>query len=197
MDASQRIAALEKARVGDVEARGMLLASFSPYVRVIVHALRDRRVQARLGDSDLMQDVFLEAHRHFASFRGSTVAELAAWLRQVAVRTTLRALRDHGETAKRALQREQSLDDLGDLLADGASSPSQRAIRDEQAARIAEALTRLPDEMQQVLLGRHVDDLPHAELARRLGKGEGAVRMLYLRALERLRDAIGDGTVAE
>ena len=42
--------------------------------------------------------------------------------------------------------------------------------------------------MQQVLLGRHLDGLSHAELARVLGRSESAVRMLYLRALRRLRE---------
>jgi RNA polymerase sigma-70 factor (ECF subfamily) len=53
---------------------------------------------------------------------------------------------------------------------------------------MAEALARLPDDMQQVLLGRHMDGLSYAELAGRLGRTEAAVRVLYTRALRRLRD---------
>jgi RNA polymerase sigma-70 factor (ECF subfamily) len=53
---------------------------------------------------------------------------------------------------------------------------------------MADALSRLPEDMQQVLLGRHVDGRSHAEIAAALGRTEGAVRMLYLRALRRLRE---------
>jgi DNA-directed RNA polymerase specialized sigma24 family protein len=44
--------------------------------------------------------------------------------------------------------------------------------------------------MQQVILGRFVEDQPHAVLAERLGRSEAAVRMLYLRALRRLREEL-------
>ena len=57
---------------------------------------------------------------------------------------------------------------------------------------MAEAVARLPEDMQAVILGRHVDDAPYAELAARLGRSEGAVRVLYTRALRRLRDELGD-----
>jgi len=52
-----------------------------------------------------------------------------------------------------------------------------------------EALARLPKDMQQVLLGRLVDGLPHAVIAQRLGRSEEAVRVLCGRALSRLRDS--------
>src|SRR5262249_36006913 len=78
---SARQAALAQARRGDSQALGELLESFRPYVRVIVHALRDQRLRARVDDSDLIQDAFLEAQRSFGDFRGHSVAELAVWLR--------------------------------------------------------------------------------------------------------------------
>jgi RNA polymerase sigma-70 factor (ECF subfamily) len=79
------------------------------------------------------------------------------------------------------------IDDLAELP-DSGSSPSAVASRHEEAARMAEALAQLPEEMQQVLLARHVDDLPHVAIANQLGRTEGATRMLYLRALRRLRE---------
>ena len=132
-----------------------------------------------------MQDALLEAHRSFGTFRGTTVAELVVWLRQIAVRSAGHTLRGHRETAKRDLAREQPVQDLA-VASD--NSPSAVAIRHEQAARMAEALGRLPGDMQQVLLGRHMDGLSHAEIAQRLGRSEGAVRVLYTRALRRLRE---------
>jgi RNA polymerase sigma-70 factor (ECF subfamily) len=74
-----------------------------------------------------------------------------------------------------------------DLTADEVT-PAEQAIRSEQAARMAAALARLPEDMQQVLLGRHMDDLPYTILAEHLGRSEAAVRVLYTRALRRLRE---------
>jgi RNA polymerase sigma-70 factor, ECF subfamily len=191
MELGEQQAALERARLGDARARGELLESFRPYVRFIVRALSDRRLAARVEDSDLVQDALLEAHRHFAGFRGRTVAELTAWLRQIVIRTTGHTLRSHCGTGKRDPGRERPAEAL-EALADPGSSPSAQAVRHEQAARLAEALARLPEDMQQVLLGRHLDGLPYAALAERLGRSEGAVRVLYVRALDRLRQECGE-----
>jgi RNA polymerase sigma-70 factor, ECF subfamily len=188
MNPGERLAALESARRGDAQALGQLLDSFRPYVRVIVRGLRDPRLQGRLDESDFVQDALLEAHRNFASFRGTTVAELAAWLRRVAVRTAGRTLRGFVGTAKRDLDCERPGELLDGLAVSPAESPSDQLIRHEEAATLAEALSRLPDDMQQVLLGRHLDGLSHADIARALGRSEAAVRMLYLRALRRLRE---------
>ncbi len=176
-----RQTAIARARQGDSQALGELLESYRPYVRVIVHALRDKRLQGRVDDSDLIQDAFLEAQRSFADFRGSCVAELAVWLRRIVVRTSQRTLRRFVETGKRDLAREQVVDELADLAADSASSPSAVASRHEEAAQMAAALAQLPEDMQQVLLARHVDGLPHAAIANHLGRTEAATRMLYLR----------------
>jgi RNA polymerase sigma-70 factor (ECF subfamily) len=188
MSDRERQAALDRARRGDRQALGELLDGFRPYVRAIAHALRDRRVQARLDDSDLVQDALLAAHRGFADFRGATVAEFTVWLRRVVLGAAGHTVRDQVAAAKRDPARERPAAGLEHLLADGRSSPSDVLLRHEQAAHVAAALARLPDEMQQVLLARHVDGLPHAAVAERLQRSEGAVRMLYLRALRRLRD---------
>jgi RNA polymerase sigma-70 factor (ECF subfamily) len=182
-------AVLQRAREGDAQAQGVLLESLRPYLRCITRALHTGRLQARLGESDLLQEIFLEAHRVFASFKGATVPELVAWVRRIAVRTAGHLLRDH-TAAKRALSREQA-DVALESLMETSSSPSAEAIRHEQAAKMAECLARLPEDMQQVLLGRHMELEPYAVLAEQLGKSEGAVRVLHFRALERLRELFG------
>jgi RNA polymerase sigma-70 factor (ECF subfamily) len=191
MNAGEQQAALARARLGDSQALGQLLESFRPYVRYLVRALGGERLQPRLGESDLIQDALLEAHRSFGQFRGGTVAELTGWLRRIVVRTAGHSLRNHLAAGKRALAAEQPADDL-DGRADSGSSPSAQAVRHEEAARMAEALARLPEDMQQVLLGRHMDGLSYATLAEHMGRTEGAVRVLYTRALRRLREECRD-----
>lgn len=192
MNAGEREAALQSARLGDTEALGRLLESYRPYVRVIVRSFRDNRLQARVDDSDRIQDALLGAFQAFPGFRGTTTGELAAWLRQIVVRTAGHLARNHGATGKRDPDREQHAEDLNGAFADQGSSPGTQAIRHEQAARIAEAIARLPEDMQQVLLDRHVDGLPYAVLSERLGRTEAAVRVLYTRALRRLREECQD-----
>jgi RNA polymerase sigma-70 factor (ECF subfamily) len=64
-------------------------------------------------------------------------------------------------------------------------------VRHEQELQLAEALARLPDEYREVILLRHLHSLPHEEIARRMQRSAGAVRMLWVRALARLREEIG------
>jgi RNA polymerase sigma-70 factor (ECF subfamily) len=191
MDAQERQAALERARQGDAQALGQLLESFRAYLRALSQALRAGRPSAWIDDSDLIQDALLEAHRSFPSFRGTTVAEFVVWVRRITLRTAARSLRRSSPGGKPDAG-EARAENLLDLIADSGSSPSALAIRQEQATRITEALARLPDVMQQVLLARHVDGLPHAVIAERLGRTEAAVRVLYVRALYRLRELYRD-----
>jgi RNA polymerase sigma-70 factor (ECF subfamily) len=188
MEGRDRQAALEGARQGDTRALGELLQSYRPYVRVILRASHDDRIQARVDDSDLAQEVFLEAHKSFAGFRGTTVAEFVMWIRRIALRSARHFVRSFAGTGKRDPGREQEADDQDALPAEPGSSPSDHAIRHEQAARMADALARLPDDMQQVLLDRHLADLPYAAIALRLNRTKAAVRMLYVRALQGLRE---------
>jgi RNA polymerase sigma-70 factor (ECF subfamily) len=194
MNVRERQTALERARQGDDAALGQLLESFRPYVRVIVRALRDGQVPSRLDDSDLIQEAMLEANRAFAKFRGLTVAELAVWLRRIVVRSAGRTLKVQLTTGKRDPGREQPIESFAEVLANSGTSPSELLIRQERAERITAVLAQLPEDMQSVLLYRHVDGLPHAEIAERLGRSEGAVRVLYVRALERFREIYQHGT---
>jgi RNA polymerase sigma-70 factor (ECF subfamily) len=187
MEIRERQTALDRARQGSVQDLGLVLESFRPYVRAIVHARLDGRLQSQFDDSDLIQDALLEAHRSFAGFRGATVAELAVWLRQIAVRSAGRRLRASLGADKRNPAREQPVDRLEDLTDEAGDSPSAQAVKQEQAARLTQALAHLPADMQQVLLGRLVDGLPHAALAHKPGRSETAVRALYVRAVRQLR----------
>src|SRR3972149_596664 len=108
MDARERQAALGRARQGDNRARSELVESYRPYARVIARAFCDSRGQARIDESDLTQDAFLEAHRGFGDFCRRTVAEFAAWLRQVVLFTAGRTIHGRGASARRPGDHEQA-----------------------------------------------------------------------------------------
>ncbi|HLW65439.1 MAG TPA: sigma-70 family RNA polymerase sigma factor [Gemmataceae bacterium] len=194
MSPDDRQAQLDCARRGDSAALGDLLQAYRPYVRVIARAARQGCAPARLDDSDLIQDTLLLAHRAFGRFRGATIAEFAGWLRQLTLRTVGHALRAHLGTGKRDAGIEQPLGDADVLAVPDGSSPDGRAVQHERAAKIAVAIEELPDEMRQVILGRLLEGLPYVELAARLNKSEGALRVSYTRALRRLRELLGGDT---
>ena len=75
-------------------------------------------------------------------------------------------------------------------LAAPGSSPSEQAGRHELELRLTDALARLPADYAEILLMRNVEGLSHEEAAQRMGRGIGAVRMLWVRALNRLRQEL-------
>src|SRR4051812_23389356 len=72
-------------------------------------------------------------------------------------------------------------------------TPSQQAARQEQEILLAEALARLPSDYREVIVLRNLEGLPHVEVARRMGRSPGAVRMLWVRALAQMRAELPGG----
>lgn len=179
MTSGEQQEALLRSQTGDADAQGKLLESYRLYITCIARALKRERSLPRLEESDLIQEVLLEAHSSFQSFRGETVAVFTGWMRQIAIRTLGRQVRRLGGLGEGGLD--------FDHMAGEDSSPSDQAIRREQTAQMTAALASLPKDMQEVLLGRHLHEWSYAEMAQDHGKSEGALRVLYLRALRRLQ----------
>jgi RNA polymerase sigma-70 factor (ECF subfamily) len=57
---------------------------------------------------------------------------------------------------------------------------------------LADALARLPGDYRDVIVMRHLEEAPFAEIALKMGRSSGAVRMLWVRGLERLRSELED-----
>jgi RNA polymerase sigma-70 factor, ECF subfamily len=174
------------------------LERYRSWLGLLARLQVDARFRAKFDPSDIVQQTLFEAVRDWPKFRGGTEAELAAWLRQILAHVLLHEVRRYGGVQRRDVGREVSLEvalaessrRLELALAVSGSSPSERASRHELEIRLADALARLPADYAEVILLRNVEGLPHEEVARRMGRGVGAVRMLWVRALARLRDEL-------
>ena len=140
------------------------------------------------------QQTFLEAHRCFEQFAGRDTRELVAWLQGILDHKVAGAIRDHTLLQKRSVHREQSLDDsqgggtpLKQALDAGLSSPSQKAMRAEEAQRLAQALTALPADQREAVRLRHLEGWPLADIARHLGRTPAATAGLIKRGMQALR----------
>jgi RNA polymerase sigma-70 factor (ECF subfamily) len=186
---------LNAARTGDPAALEALAQHYRPWLLVLAQGQVGRQLAGKCDASDVVQQVLLDACRGLPQFRGTTEAEWCAWLRQVLARALGHELRRYAGTRQRDVGREVSLEQqltesscrLGALVASPDSSPSQRAVRHEQELHLAAVLARLPEDYRTVIVLRDLEGLPHEEVARRMDRGVGAVRMLWVRALARLR----------
>jgi RNA polymerase sigma-70 factor (ECF subfamily) len=181
------------------EDSGLSLERYRAYLHLLARLQLHARLQGKLHASDVVQETLLKAHEAWDQFRGHAPAELAAWLRRILVRTLADAVRDLGR-AKRdvALERsleaavEQSSARLERWLVADQSSPSEQAMRNEQAVRLAEALARLPEAMREALVLKHCQDWTLAEIGRHLGRSPAAVASLLRRGLQQMRDLLDE-----
>jgi len=196
-DSPERL--LEQARAGCRDALGRLLELYRNYLRLLARTQIDLTLRVRLDPSDLVQETLLEAHRDFAQFAGTSEKELVAWLRRILVRNLADQVKHHKAQA-RNWARQESLEALLDrsssaaeqALAKGISTPSAQAARREQAVLLADALARLPPDYREVIVLRNLEHLKFDDIAARLGRSAGAVRMLWSRALEKLGRLLED-----
>ena len=170
------------------------LDRFRQYLLLLARVRLDPRLKGKLDASDVVQQTLLEAHQGMGQFRGRSVAEQAAWLRQILARNLANAVRDLGR-AKRDVARERSLDAALDQsasrleawLAAEQSSPSQRVERHERAVLLAEALATLPETQREAVVLRHWHGWSLAEIASHLGTTTAGVTGLLHRGLKKLR----------
>lgn len=188
---------LKQARAGDAAALGRLLEGYRNYLRLMARSLIGQALGPKLDPSDLVQETFLEAQRDFPRFLGDGEPELVAWLRRILVHNLANQV-EHHRAGRRDHRRQLSLEAeldrssaaLHHMLAAPISSPSARAVRREEAVRLADALERLPADYREVFVLRNLEHLPFEHVAVRMGRSAGAVRKLWGRALVHLTDLL-------
>jgi RNA polymerase sigma-70 factor (ECF subfamily) len=175
-----------------------LLTHYRKYLLVLAAHQIEKRLAPRVSPSDIVQETMLKAQLHLGQFRGRTEKEFLAWLRQILATRLARFVEEHLLAAKRDIRREISMERLqgadGDsapqlqsLLRAEAQSPSAAARQREDSIAVAELLAQLPSRYRDILIWRNTQGLSFEEIAARLDRKPGATRMLWLRAIEKLR----------
>jgi RNA polymerase sigma-70 factor (ECF subfamily) len=193
---------LQEARGGDTAAFGQLLELHRRYLTLLARLQIYQRLQGKADPADLVQETFLEAHRHFAKFRGTTQTEFVCWLRQILAGNLAELVRRYLGTRGRDVRLERAigedLDRSSVLLDQGLiapqSSPSHQAVRREQAVLLADALGELPEHYREVLVLRHLEGLTFPQVAQRMERSVDSVEKLWMRALVQLREIMGGVT---
>lgn len=189
---------ISDARRGDKSSIGVLLEQYHNYLLVLASTQLENRLQPRVSPSDVVQETMLRAHKNFAQFRGHSEGELLAWLRQILVNNLAKFVEQHVLAARRDVRREVSIQRLGAALEQSTvqlaallpadnKSPSLAVQEREEAVILANRLAQLPPSYREVLMLRNLQQLPFEEVAERIGRSVGATRMLWLRAIEKLR----------
>jgi RNA polymerase sigma-70 factor (ECF subfamily) len=161
-----------RCRAGDVDAFETIYNQ---------HAARIYTLACRMAGSpqdgeDLLQEIFLQAHRKLASFKGDS--SLGTWLYRLALNHCLDYVRS----------RRAKMGRLTDTLdAEGAMEPV--AARETPIARVdlERALQQLPEGCREAFVLHDVEGFDHKEVAELLGIAEGTSKSQVFKARSRLR----------
>jgi RNA polymerase sigma-70 factor (ECF subfamily) len=167
---------LEAAISGDNEAFGEL---YERYVTRIFNYIYYR--VGNVSDAeDLTERVFIRALRHIANYNQRGLP-FSAWLYRIAHNLVANWHRDSSR------RKDVPLDD-GLLLSQHFNFPEQELLRGEEQERLMQVIHSLPEERQELLILKFVDDLSNAEIGKVMGRTEGAIKSLYHRTLLAIRD---------
>jgi RNA polymerase sigma-70 factor, ECF subfamily len=186
---------LQQLQAGEPQA----LARFLEQQRRPLLAFIDQRLgptlRQKVEPEDLLQETAIQALRYLPQTDLSQ-RDPFGWLCQLAEQRIIDAHRKLVQSQKRAAEREVPLQapagrggqgELIDLLVASITTASEAFSRDARSLRLQDALNQLPEESRTALRLRYVDSLPTKEIAQRLGKSDGALRVLLTRTLARLQ----------
>ena len=172
------------ARTEGPAALGRLLDAAYGYLTFLAVGQMARGFSAKFGISDVVQESAKDAQRGFEGFQGHSTGEFFAWLRRIVHNN----MRDEERKHAQAIGQEIPLDVVGPI----AVPPDQEAaLTQADLARLVDAcIARLPEHHATVLRLRYWEGLSFVEIGARIGRSDEAVRKLWVRSIDRLRDEV-------
>jgi RNA polymerase sigma-70 factor (ECF subfamily) len=188
---------LQQAVAGDQQAFKQLVERYRPGLRAFIEVRLSADVRARVDPSDVIQETQLEAFVRLGDFLQRHPMPFHVWLRKTAYERLLKVRRRH-LAAQRSVNREVALPDqssvlLAERLQANEPGPLQRASQEELAARVHAALAELPEVDREILVMRHVEEMPYEQIGQVLDLEPATARKRYGRALLRLRKTLFPG----
>jgi len=134
---------------------------------------------------DLTEQTFLQAYRHFdRAQRESNGRPLRPWLIRIAHNLAANYYRDR---SRRPMTR---LEDAAVLSAPRGTEEMVEGL--EEVKEVLEGVSKLPDDRREALIMRFALDMDNREIARALGRSEGATKVLIHRAIKQLEQGLND-----
>lgn len=168
----------QRCKQGDLAAFEEMYRANAPRLYTLVLRMTGSEADAE----DLLQEVFLQAHRKLGGFRGES--SLGTWLYRMAVNQALDFLR--GRQARMAhVTASYDEDDVAEPVAPSPAVPAAVSRVD-----LERAIARLPDGCRTAFVLHDVEGLAHHEVAALLGISEGTSKSQVHKARFRLRSML-------
>jgi RNA polymerase sigma-70 factor, ECF subfamily len=172
------LALVERCRTGDLGAFEEIYRAHSGRL----YGVAFRMVGNSADAEDLLQEIFLAAHRKLETFRGDSA--LGTWLYRLAVNLCLDYLRSR---TGRAISVTDALDDEPGLADAGSHKLAEQAVNKLDLER---ALAQLPEGCRMAFVLHDIEGLEHREVAEVMGIAEGTSKSQVHKARLRLRSLL-------
>jgi RNA polymerase sigma-70 factor (ECF subfamily) len=185
-------------QAGDRKAFDRFFTAHAPRVLLYIHYHLGGRLRRKVDPADILQELYAKVFTRFAPFRRRAEAMgVRKLLIRMADHEITEAYRYHFKVSKRDARRELSAalaerDDARervplDWVPSDATSITARVARHEEYQQAIRMLRILSPLEQYVTVARVIEGLSMAEIAAKLGKSSGALRMILSRARDKLR----------
>jgi RNA polymerase sigma-70 factor (ECF subfamily) len=173
---------VEQAKSGDAEAFGQLYdACIDRVYRFIFFRVSDEPTA-----EDLTSQVFLKAWQNLGRYQPK--GPFLAWLYAIARNTVIDHYRTHKQTV--------SLDEAAPIAANDDKLDDLIELKFEVNS-LQESLQYLTEEQQEVITLKFIAEYDTDQIARKMGKSEGAIRALQMRALQALAKVLNKAAIEE
>jgi RNA polymerase sigma-70 factor (subfamily 1) len=185
-------------RTGDENALALLLQEHREQLLNVIERKMSDRLRRKVDPEDVLQDAMTHCIKAFGDVDPATIDPIA-WIHQVCERRLIDAHRHHFGAQKRDAHREVALQGgrstetspaLIDMLINSFTTPSQAFVRGQREQKLLEAMQQLPEEQSRMLRMRYVEELPTKQIAERMNKTDGAIRVTLTRSIKRLEQLL-------
>ena len=131
---------------------------------------------------DVLQETLLRGIESVDRFEGDDLRTFGSWLEGIARNVVRNLVRKKGLKTEFEIGREPPANE---------TSPSHHQRREERFGRLSDAVNSLSADHRTVIQLARIEGLKIREVAQRMGRSEGAVKSLLLRAMKALRESFG------
>ncbi|MFC1908708.1 RNA polymerase sigma factor [Chloroflexota bacterium] len=166
---------VKKAAGGNFNAFGELYSLYlDPIYRYVFYQVKDK-----MTAEDITEEVFVKAWKAIESCQGKEQT-FSSWLYRIAHNHMINTLR---KTQKCTSIEQHNIVDIKDA--------KQEVEIGLEYRELLEAITCLPQNQKQVIILKFIEGMETREIGKIMGKREGAIRILQMRALNTLKRKTG------
>lgn len=180
---------IDNVRGGSNSSLGTLLEIFRPSLTQMAKVDLSVQMQRRMSLSDLVQETMLTACGKFDEFRGDSPAELQAWLIRIFKSRLVDGIRRHQVAESRRQDQEDPRVSIREI-ADSELSPSGLMVVQEDAAMLLSAIQQLPEEAQQLIHMRYVENQTFEAIAEQLNVSVATVWRRFRESTQNLHQSL-------